>query len=363
MSDKLRPLLVDIRIPYCIRPENFRSRMQRVGSNEEKNAYLAAVKRELLTYRDELEGYEVQALRLSGGSATVMSPDLLGDLLKTARETLPVAHAAEFSVDAHPLTIGTPALTGIAAGRPNRMELMMCSENDSELRTMGCSFGVQHVHNAIRFFSKFRLNNVGLTVDLGIPGQTAASWENTVRACAIVHPAHITLQALKTEGTDGAPDAELRREMVRTACSLLKENGYLRYAAGHFCLPHCANRFELERMNGAEHIGLGLGATTLLDGYLTRCTNNLNIYLSCAGDFEKTTAEVFRVEPEAAMNLYAEQRLRSAEGLSTQQFCERFGCGLPDALQKQLASQAEEGLLEEKDGNFVPTEAGLFSRI
>ena len=35
----------------------------------------------------------------------------------------------------------------------------------------------------------------------------------------------------------------------------------------------------------------------------------------------------------------------------------------PAALQKQLASQTEEGLLEERDGNFVPTEAGLFSRI
>ena len=176
---------------------------------------------------------------------------------------------------------------------------------------------------------------------------------------------HIDILAMSIADTSGFGLVRfIVREKDNDQClALLKENGYLRYAAGRFCLPHCASRFVLERMNGAEYIGLGLGTSTLLDGYLTRSTNNLNIYLSCAGDFEKTTAEVYRVEAEAAMDLYAEQRLRSTEGLSTEQFRARFGCGLPEALQKQLASQAEEGLLEEKDGNFVPTEAGLFSRI
>lgn len=49
-----------------------------------------------------------------------MSPDLLGDLLDTARHHLPVAPMAEVSVDALPNTIGTPSLTGVAAGHPTR---------------------------------------------------------------------------------------------------------------------------------------------------------------------------------------------------------------------------------------------------
>ncbi len=363
MPELLRPLLVEISIPYCIRPEKYRTGLQLMGSNDEKNAYLAAVKRELLSYEGSLDGCEVQALRLSGGSATVMSPDLLGDLLKTAREVLPIARGAECSVDAQPLTIGTPALTGIAAGHPNRMELMMHSANDAELRALGCSHTAQDVNNALRFFGRFRLNNVGLTVDIGIPGQTEGSWENTLRACTIIRPAHITLEMLNTEGEEGAPERAVRRRMVQTACAVLKEAGYLRYAAGCFCLPHAASRFEMARTDGAESLGLGLGAHTLFDGYLTRNTDNLNIYLSCAGDYGKTTAELYSVTPEVAMEYYVQGRLETVEGLSEERFQARFGCALPDRLRETLKTRILDGLLEERDGNFIPTEEGLFRRL
>ena len=129
MAEKTgKPMILDLHIPYCVRPERFQNRYFAVGSNEEKNAYLAALKREVLSYKGDLDEYEIRAVTLSGGSATVMSPDRLGDLLRTVREELPVSKGVEISVDAHPLTICTPALTGIASGHPNRMELIMQSK-------------------------------------------------------------------------------------------------------------------------------------------------------------------------------------------------------------------------------------------
>ena len=72
MPSDRQPLLVELYIPYCIRKEPFRKQLQLVGSNAEKNAYMEALKRELLSWEGELDGYEVEALRLSGGSATVI---------------------------------------------------------------------------------------------------------------------------------------------------------------------------------------------------------------------------------------------------------------------------------------------------
>ncbi|MBQ9663694.1 MAG: hypothetical protein IJV40_11145 [Oscillospiraceae bacterium] len=363
MSSDRKPLLVELFIPYGIRQEPFRTQLQLVAGNAEKNAYMAALKRELLSWEGELDAYEVQALRLSGGSATVMSPDLLGDLLKTAREILPMEHGAEITVDAQPLTIGTPALTGIAVGRPNRMELMMRAGSNEELQALGCPHTEQHVKNAILFFNRFHMNNYSLTVDLGIPGQTEQSWHNTIHACAIYRPAHIHLQTPDIRDAEGMPDEATRFAWYRHACDFLGGNGYRHYAAGDFCLPQHASRYTLAELEGTERLGLGLGAVTLLDGYLTRNTNNVNIYLANAGDYEKTTAQVYTVDQDYLVGAYVRQRKRAVSGLEQEAFLARFGEELPEAVRTDLNAEVSEGLLEQTETGYRPTERGLFRAL
>lgn len=360
MDHKALPLVVELRIPYCIREEPYYRHIQMVGSNGEKNAYMAALKRELLSWEGELEGYEVCALRLLGPSATVMSPDLLGDLLKTAREILPMAHGAEVSVDTHPLTVGTPSLTGLAAGRPNRMELMMRSGSDEELQNLGCVHTMQQVKNAVLFFNRFHVNNFGLTVDLGIPGQTAQSFHNTLHACTIIRPAHIRLQTPDVRNAAGMPDEEMRFSLYRDGCAFLTGEGYRQYTAADFCLPQHECRHTLARLEGAGTLGLGLGAVSLLDGFLTRNTNNPAIYFAHAGDFEKTTAEAYSADTEYLMREYVRQRLQAAEGLSNADFQARFGRTVPASLREELEQQEETGELTVADTGYRPTERGLF---
>ena len=73
-----RALIVDLHIPYCIRPERYSDAFGAVGTNAQKDAYMRALQREVRGWEGELDGYVVRAVRLGGGSASVMSPDLLG---------------------------------------------------------------------------------------------------------------------------------------------------------------------------------------------------------------------------------------------------------------------------------------------
>ena len=363
MAEKTRkPMILDLHIPYCVRPERFQNRYFAVGSNEEKNAYLAALKKEILSYEGDLDEYEIRAVTLSGGSATVMSPDRLGDLLRTVREKLPVSKGVEISVDAHPLTICTPALTGIASGHPNRMELIIHSDNQQELETLGCSFTEQHIQNAILFFKRFHMNNVGMTISYGIPGQTLHSWMQTLRACSIIHPAHMTIQALhaEKEAPVNGPSETERRNMYKDACRFLSENGYLQYSATHFALPHHGWLYQLLMMEGASCLGMGVGAKSFYDGYVVRNTNNLKRYISNAGDYEKITAQVSEADDETAMQRYVSLRLTSTDGLSRDAFRERFGHDLPPKIEEAMEKAALEGLLTIADGVFRPTPDGMY---
>lgn len=357
-----KPLILDLHIPYCIHPERYLNHFNAVGTNEEKNRYLAALKREVLSYEGELDDFEIRAVRLSGGSASVMSPDLLGDLLTTVRRHLPLAHGAEVSYDALPVTIGTPSLTGIASGHPNRAELMMRSENDQELRALGCSHTMQQVRNAMLFFAKFHLNNIGLTVNYGIPGQTAQSWHNTLHACAIMQPGHISTLPLDVTGKEGMPTAGEQYAMFCHGAEFLQQQGYKMYAAGRFCRPGYEYRFEALALNGDEVLGLGVNGGSYLDDCAVRNTNNLALYIKNAGDFEKLTAEVVRLDRPTQMFRYAMGRMRMSDGLVKSLFEARFGTAVPAELQDRLNRAVESGLAEYTAEGWKPTLRGLFQR-
>ena len=304
-----KPLVLDLHIPYCIRPENYLAHFNAVGSNAEKNAYMDALKREVLSYEGELDGYEIRAVHLSGGSASVMAPDLLGDVLRTVRTHLPVAQGAEVSYDSLPVTIGTPSLTGIASGHPNRTELMMRSDNDAELKALGCTHNAQHIRNAMLFLAKFHLNNVGLTLNYGIPGQTMQSWHNSLHAAVIMQAGHITAEPLAVTDAEGMPNAAERFEMFRYACEYLPENGYKMYAAGCFARPGYEYRARAMEWNGDDVIGMGVNGGSVYDGYAVRNTNSLKLYIKNAGDFEKLTAQAAQLDENALMLRYLRGRM------------------------------------------------------
>jgi oxygen-independent coproporphyrinogen-3 oxidase len=356
-----KSLILDLHIPYCIKPENYLRHYHAVGTNQEKNAYMAALKREVLSYEGELDEYEIRAVRLSGGSATVMSPDLLGDLLTTVRHTLPVVQGAEVSFDAQPLTIGTPSLSGIAAGHPTRVELMMRSENDAELRALNCAHTMQNTRNAMLFLNKFHMNNIGLTVNYGIPGQTMVSWHNTLHSCTIMRPSHIYTEPLCVTDAEGMPTVEERFTMFSHAAEFLTEEGYVMYAAGHFCLPQHEFLSDVLAMNGTDIIGMGVNAGSVFEGMAIRNTNNCALYIRNAGDVEKTTAEAAEMDEETQMLRYVRGRMRMTQGISETQFEAHFGKALPETLRTQLEEQERQELAERTEDGWKPTLKGMFA--
>ena len=361
MAEK-KELILDLHIPYGITPIRYIDGMQLQGSNDEKNAYLMAMMREVCSWESELSEYEIRAVRLGGGAATVMKPDLLGQLLSTVRKHLPVARYAEVSFDALPNTIGTPSLSGIAFGNPNRADLMMRSYREEDLRALACPFTLTDVQNAIRFFGKFHLNNLGFVIHYGIPGQTLKNWEFTVKSCMNMQPAHISILPLAVTDAEGMPADEARFEMFSSACSLLESAGYLHYQAGLFCLPEHENRFEALLHNGCDLLGLGINRLSVMDGFLTRSTNNLGIYLRHAGDYEKTTAQACELPREDRIRRYTAGRLRMTQGLLAEQYQKRFETdAFPPALEAKLQALEADGLLQRSDTEIKPTLRGLFA--
>lgn len=355
MTEK-KPLILELNIPYCIRPEKYSRRMQLMGSSAEKNAYLEAMMREILAWEGELEGCEIVAVKLGGGAATVMKPDLLGALLKLVREKLPVAPLAEMSFDALPSTIGTPSLSGISAGKPNRAELTVYSDNEAELRAIDASFATQDTKNAVLYFNRFRVNNLGAAVYLSLPGQTMSSWKKTLNFCAGTRFKHISINT-PDEISENMPESSAVEEMYSYAVSFLAEEGYINYGAGLFCLPGFENRFESYLRNGCDVIGIGAGAVTVTDGFMTRNTNNTAIYIRNAGDFEKTVAAAAELNADAVLRRYISGRMGMSAGFDLAETEKLYG-PVPESIINTLNTAVNDGLAEKTAGGYAPTVKG-----
>ena len=149
--------------------------------------------------------------------------------------------------------------------------------------------------------------------------------------------------------------------MYAHACEFLGENGYAQYAAGRFCRPGHEYLFDALRRNGTEIVGMGVGAVTLLDGVMSRNTNNVALYVKNAGDFEKQTAQAVALDAVQRMGEYALGRLSLTQGLTHALFEARFGQKMPDALLGALRPLAARGWIEQTEAGFIPTPRGLFA--
>lgn len=202
---------------------------------------------------------------------------------------------------------------------------MMRSDNDAELKALGCTHNAQHIRNAMLFLAKFHLNNVGLTLNYGIPGQTMQSWHNSLHAAVIMQAGHITAEPLAVTDAEGMPNAVERFEMFRYACEYLPENGYKMYAAGCFARPGYEYRARAMEWNGDDVIGMGVNGGSVYDGYAVRNTNSLKLYIKNAGDFEKLTAQAAQLDENALMLRYLRGRMKLNDGVVEPLFRERFG--------------------------------------
>jgi len=358
-----KPLILDLHVPYGITPLNYVGGEQLCGSNEEKNAYLNAMIEEVRTYEGQLDDYEIQAIRLSGGAASVMKPDLLGELINVCRKTLPVAHGAEVSFDALPNTICTPSLTGIGLGRPNRVELMMRSYLDEELTALQAPFRVEDIRNALLYFGRFHVNNIGFTINYGIPGQTRKSFEYTVKSCANMAPRHISVLPLAVTVSEGMASAEERLAMFKSAHTILTDAGYRHYGAGLFCMPGSENAFECLRGEGCEVAGIGLNAHSMYDGVKTRNTNNVHLYILNAAEPDKLIAGAAAISDEELWRNYVYARLSMCDGFSAAEFEYKFGAKLSTELENELKELCSKGLLTIENGVYIPTLEYLFNSL
>jgi oxygen-independent coproporphyrinogen-3 oxidase len=293
----------------------------------------------------------------------------LRELLAVVLKRYDVASGAEITLEANPDSAGDfRELRSLRRAGFNRISLGMQSADDEELREIGRVHTFAQVRQAVEAARKAKFENLSLDLIYGLPRQTPAGWEHSLRSAVDLAPQHISCYGLTLEqGTplyarrDDAllPGDDAQAEMYLLAVDLLYRFGYPQYEISNFARPGFASRHNLKYWTLQEYAGFGPGAHSDFGGVRYAYARDLDTYLRGVLQGAPMLSENERIPPLDRDTEYVMLGLRTVRGLQPKEFenryRQRFDPLVPFFEQCRAAGYA----VREADGSWHLTPRGF----
>ncbi len=237
----LWPRAAYVHVPFCAHHCNYCDFAIAVGQDQQIELYLDALAAELaMLGTPQL----VRTLFVGGGTPTHLAAGQLERLLTLLRRWFVLEDAGEFSIEANPGTLGAPKIAVLADHGVNRVSLGAQSFQPDLLLRLERDHSPSDVPRAVE---RIRQRNASVSLDLifGVPGQTAAEWQDDLNQALALRPDHVSTYGLTYEkGTplwkqrqQGliVPIAEVGElELYRMAIDTLEAAGFEHYEISNF---------------------------------------------------------------------------------------------------------------------------------
>lgn len=388
-----KKLEIYVHIPFCAKKCAYCDFLSFPGNMRMRREYTDKLLEEICIQSSFVREYQVDTIFLGGGTPSVLDVSDITAIMGALKEHYDIAPDAEITIEVNPGTVKMEGLVAYREAGINRVSMGLQSADDTELRYLG------RIHTYDEFLKSFqRVRMAGFTnvnVDLisAIPGQTPESWRNTLKKTAMLKPEHISAYSLIVEeGTPfydrygghvemesyemspeerrrlmalpDLPDEDTEREMYYMTRNCLAEQGYERYEISNYARPGFECRHNVGYWTGTGYLGLGLGASSYLEGCRFHNTSDFQSYVSAHFDDEAEFCQALRQDMEqlsvkSKMEEFMFLGLRLTRGVSAEGFITRFGQSIRNVYGGVIDKLEREGLLEHKNGYYHLTERGL----
>ena len=329
------------------------------------------------SYYDLAGMYHVSSIFIGGGTPSILETQQMRSIFDAIRATFPIDSDAEITVEVNPGTVDKLKLMAYRNVGINRLSIGLQSTDDQELKMLG------RIHTYKDFLDTYTLarevgfQNINVDLMSGIPFQTLGGWEDTLKKVAELGPEHISAYSLiieegtpfgerygSEEGRKLLPDEDSEREMYHETKRFLKDCGYERYEISNYAKPGRECRHNIGYWNRTDYLGIGLGASSLIDPMRWKMTSDLSDYLECGknqGDFANLREEVQTLRVSERMEEFMFLGLRLTKGIELQTFEHQFGKSFWDVYQDAADKLFSEQLLclDESKKNLRLTDYGV----
>jgi oxygen-independent coproporphyrinogen-3 oxidase len=302
--------------------------------------------------RDGLLG-SIETIYIGGGTPSFIGQKRLVNLVYTLSLSLNLREDSEFTLEANPESLTLAMIRDLFALGVNRFSLGVQSFRDEELAALGRVHTAERARRAVLEVRE-RCENVSVDLMCGIPGQTPASWEDTLEQALALGVTHVSVYPLTIEedtpfaqmvarGTLEEPDEDLEAQMMERAAQVLEAAGLMRYEIASYARDGLACRHIKAYWTGLAYLGLGRGAAGMRNSPTGR-------------ERLLDGAVIERLSPAQALAEDLMLGMRMAQGVGVQQV-RQARSSLP-TIEDCFAELLELGLVAQENGRFVPTNRG-----
>jgi oxygen-independent coproporphyrinogen-3 oxidase len=362
----MTPTSLYFHIPFCAHRCAYCDFNTYAGQEDSIPAYVKALCNEIRVVAGSApERVGVHTVFFGGGTPSLLSAAQFEAIFKSIRESFDLTPGAEISLEANPGTLSFAYLQELFNLGFNRLSLGVQSAHPDELHLLERIHDYFDVVEAVAWARRAGFDNLNLDLIFGLPEQTLARWQSTVKLILGLKPEHLSLYALTLEhgtpfgrwaaqGLMPLPDPDAAADMYEWSEEALGAAGFGHYEISNWAQPGRECRHNLQYWRNLPYLGLGAGAHGFASSLRYSDVLRIKTYIDrCApgagGHFPLSPAAVnsHRLTPREEMQETMITGLRlTQEGVSAAVFRERFGVGLTEAFGGEIESLIGLGLLE-----------------
>jgi len=195
--------------------------------------YVAAITQECKAQAERLRemGGTISSVYIGGGTPTVLSEDLLQQLMDAIGTIFNINHGTEYSVEAgRPDTFTKSKLEILRKHGANRIAVNPQTLNDKTLSVIGRRHTADDFFRAFDFARNVGFECINTDIIVGLPGETPRDVRHTMEKIVQLSPENITVhtlaikrasrlnETLSAYALPGAEDTETMLSIANTAC-------------------------------------------------------------------------------------------------------------------------------------------------
>ena len=222
----------------------------------------------------------IDTIYLGGGTPSLLESDLIDQLFTAIHSEFSLDSGAEITIECAPGQLSDTTLAAFVRAGVNRISLGVQSFIDREASQTGRLHSRAIVLDDLARLRAAGITNINLDLIAGLPGQTFASWQESVSTLTTTGVPHASVYMLEVDDesrlgrellSGGAryhaavvPKDDTIARMYEFAIEALATAGLSQYEISNFARPGHESRHNLRYWQHRPYLGLGLDASSML---------------------------------------------------------------------------------------------------
>lgn len=377
----MNKLGIYVHIPFCKQKCYYCDFKSYANKEELIEKYIKWLKYEIkevgegnkLDYENDLdELVTVKTIYIGGGTPSYLDSKYIKEIIEEIRENFKLADKVEITIEVNPGTVNKTKLLDYINSGINRISIGLQSKDNELLKRIGRIHKYEDFLQTYNMAREVGFKNINVDLMLALPGQTIAKLEKGLKQVIDLQPEHISLYSLIIE--DGTkiekmlknneitlPDENIERKMYWETKKVLEEAGYIHYEISNFAKEGYKSEHNWNCWSQKEYMGFGVAAHSYTNDVRFSNIDSIEEYIENYEQGNVTDNFVFHEKQtqSSKMKEYMMLGLRKIEGISIQEFKNKFVGNPLYIYRKELQKLVEEELIEIELDKIKLTKKGL----